>query len=72
MPPFGPVDRKDLIRHLRKIGFQGPFSGGRHAFMVRNDIVLHIPNPHRGAIGKELLIRLLRQGKISRQEWEQL
>ncbi|MBF8274699.1 MAG: YcfA-like protein [Magnetococcales bacterium] len=34
MPPFGPVDRKDLIRHLRKIGFQGPFSGGRHAFMV--------------------------------------
>ncbi|MBF8274700.1 MAG: hypothetical protein HW380_3805 [Magnetococcales bacterium] len=38
---------------------------------VRNDVVLHIPNPHRGAIGKELLIRLLRQGKISRQEWEQ-
>lgn len=70
MPPFGPVDRGSLIRHLRRIGFEGPFSGGRHAFMVRGDVALTIPNPHRGSISKSLLIRLLRQGKISREEWE--
>ncbi len=28
MPPFGPVSRRDLIRHLLRIGFDGPFSGG--------------------------------------------
>ena len=27
MPPFGPVKRSDLVRHLRKYGFDGPYSG---------------------------------------------
>ena len=35
MPHFGPVRRKDLIRYLVKLGFNGPFSGGRHEFMLR-------------------------------------
>jgi hypothetical protein len=35
MPPFGPVSRRDLIRCLRALGFDGPYKGGRHHFMVR-------------------------------------
>jgi len=37
MPPFGPVKRRDLIRNLRELGFEGPYSGGRHEFMVKGD-----------------------------------
>lgn len=71
MPAFGPVSRRDLIRVLRALGFDGPYSGGKHEFMVRGDVTLRIPNPHRGDIGRELLARILRQAGISRDEWEQ-
>jgi predicted RNA binding protein YcfA (HicA-like mRNA interferase family) len=72
MPSFGPIKRVDLIRALRRAGFEGPFSGGKHQFMVRGELRLVIPNPHSGEIGRDLLIRLLRQANISREEWEQL
>lgn len=39
-------------------------------FMVRGETILRIPNPHQGDIGKERLIRLLRQAGITRGEWE--
>jgi len=46
MPPFGPIKRKDLVKYLRKYGFDGPYSGSRHQFMIRKDITLRIPNTH--------------------------
>ncbi len=72
MPRFGPITRKDLIRHLKQLSFQGPFSGGKHQFMVKGDITLYLPNPHRGDIGRELLARILRQAGIERDVWEKL
>jgi len=72
MPPFGPVKRKDLIRAFRALGFEGPYSGGRHQFMARGEITIRVPNPHEGDIGRELLIRILRQAGVSREEWEQV
>ncbi len=72
MPPLGPISRRELIRCLRDLGFQGPYSGGRHQFMVRGEIRLRIPNPHQGDVGRELLSRILRQGGILREEWDQL
>lgn len=72
MPRFGPVKRKDLVHYLREAGFEGPYSGGRHQFMVRGDVTLRIPNPHQGDIGKDLLARILKQAVLSREEWEKL
>jgi hypothetical protein len=72
MPPFGLIKRADLVRHLKDLGFDGPFSGGKHQFMVRGMITLRIPNPHRGDIGVVLLGRILRQASISKEEWEKL
>jgi hypothetical protein len=72
MPPFGPIRRRDLIRFLRILGFQGPFSGARHEFMIRGEVRLFVPNPHGGDIGRELLSRILRQGGIPREEWDRL
>lgn len=70
MPPFGPVRRNELVRALRALGFEGPYSGGKHQFMVRGDVTLRVPNPHQGDISKDLLARILRQGRIDRAEWE--
>jgi|GEM_PF-6871928 len=28
MPPFGLISRSNLVRALRKAGFEGPFAGG--------------------------------------------
>ncbi|MBF0235361.1 MAG: type II toxin-antitoxin system HicA family toxin [Desulfamplus sp.] len=72
MPPFGPLKRKDILKYLKLLGFNGPYSGGKHQFMVLKDITIRIPNPHQSDIGKELLARILRQAGISRSEWEKL
>jgi predicted RNA binding protein YcfA (HicA-like mRNA interferase family) len=72
MPHFGPIKRKDFVRYLREIGFDGPYSGGRHQFMIRGEVTVRIPNPHQGDIGKDLLARILRQADVSREEWEKL
>jgi len=72
MPPFGPIKRKDLIRYFKKFGFEGPYSGGKHQFMIKEEVTIRIPNPHQGDIGRELLSRILRQAKINREKWEEL
>ena len=72
MPAFGPIKRADLIRALRRAGFTGPFSKRRHQVMIRAEVSLPIPNPHRGDIGKNLLAIVLREAGISREEWEKL
>jgi predicted RNA binding protein YcfA (HicA-like mRNA interferase family) len=72
MPPFAPIKRRDLIQALRRAGFEGPFPGGRHEFMVKGTLRLVLPNPHQGEIGKDLLARLLRQAGLDRQTWENL
>lgn len=72
MPSFGPIKRKELIRYLRKLGFEGPYAGGKHQYMVKGETRVAVPNPHQGDIRKELLARILRQAHIDRNEWEKL
>lgn len=72
MPPFKPIKRIELIRALKKAGFEGPYAGGRHEFLVKGELRLILPNPHQGEIGKDLLARILRQAGITRSDWERL
>jgi predicted RNA binding protein YcfA (HicA-like mRNA interferase family) len=72
MPPFGPIKRKDFIRSLHKLGFEGPYSGGRHVYMIKAKRKLVIPNPQEGEISKSFLNMLLKQAGVSRDEWEAL
>lgn len=69
MPPVKPFKRKDLIYYLRKFGFKGPYVGGKHQFMVKGDLTLTIPNPHKEDISKGFLLKILKQAEISLQEW---
>lgn len=72
MPPFKPTKRKDLIKALKEAGFEGPHAGGRHEFLIKGELRLILPNPHQSEISKDLLARILRQAKLSREDWEKL
>ncbi len=37
--------------------------------MIKGDLVLTIPNPHRKEISVDLLTRILKQAGIARDEW---
>ncbi|OGU13807.1 MAG: hypothetical protein A2X61_14115 [Ignavibacteria bacterium GWB2_35_12] len=65
-----PISYKEFIRRLNNFGFNGPFPGGKHQYMIKGNIRLTIPNPHRKEISVDLLIRLLRQAGILKEEWE--
>ncbi|MGC8876723.1 type II toxin-antitoxin system HicA family toxin [Thermus sp.] len=64
-----PVSRRELVARLKALGFSGPYTGGRHQFLVRGSVRLVLPDPHRGEIGVDLLKRILRQAGIEEEEW---
>ena len=72
MPAWKPIKRRELIAGLRRLGFSGPYSGGKHDFMQKQNLILTIPNPHRGDISIGLLKVILRQAGISRNDWERV
>ena len=72
MPSIKPLKRKELIFYLKKAGFEGPFSGRKHQFMLKSDLSLTIPNPHESDIEKSFLLKILKQAGISKEEWENL
>lgn len=63
------ISHTELIRGLRAFGFEGPWSGGKHLYMLKGSLRLTLPSPHKQKIGVDLLMRILRQAGISREEW---
>jgi len=72
MPAIKPIKQKELIRFFRKLDFDGPYSGGKHQFMVKGDLRIRIPNPHKKDIGKNLLKLILKEAEISKKTWGKL
>lgn len=71
MAKLSPVSWSELVKRLRILGFEGPYPGGKHYFMVKGNKVLTIPNPHRKDIGVDLLSQILKQAGITKEEWLQ-
>lgn len=69
MSKLTPVTFNELVKGLRKFGFEGPHSGGKHLYMVRGNLRLPVPNPHKQIISVDLLMRILRLAGITRDEW---
>lgn len=58
MAAWRPLKRREFIRKLRAIGFDGPFSGTRHQFMVFNHHRQTIPtNPEFSVPQVRMLLR---------------
>ena len=64
-----PLKRRELVRKLRELGFEGPYAGAKHQFMVKGGLKLRIPNPHRRDISAPLLAEILRQAGLDAENW---
>ncbi len=69
MPKTGPISYPEFLRKLKLFGFKGPYAGGKHLYMLKGDLRLTVPNPHRREISVDLLTRILKQAGISKEEW---
>jgi predicted RNA binding protein YcfA (HicA-like mRNA interferase family) len=67
---MSPISRRELIRKFRALGFEGPISGGRHSFMQRGKLKVHIPGEHGADVSIALQREILRQAGITFDAWE--
>ncbi|OGQ48539.1 MAG: hypothetical protein A3H42_05510 [Deltaproteobacteria bacterium RIFCSPLOWO2_02_FULL_46_8] len=62
---------RELVRKFKKLGFEGPYGGGRHLFMIKGPQKIRIPNPHGSKdIHISLVHEILRQAGINSKKWE--
>lgn len=66
------ISWKKLVQNFRKLGFEGPYSGGKHLFMKKDSLKVRIPSKHKGDIGVGLINEILRQVEIDKQQWDKL
>lgn len=69
MPKLTPTSYNELVKKLRMFGFEGPYGGGKHLYMVKGSLRLTIPNPHRKEISIDLLTGIIRQAGITKNDW---
>ncbi len=71
-----PCKRRDFLTKLRNLGFEGPYSGSRHQFMVYKEHRLAIPSNTEYSVEElKMMIREVEniiQEKISLERWQNL
>lgn len=76
MAAWRPLKRREFMRKLRAIGFDGPVSGTRYQFMVFNQHRQTIPtNPEFSVPQVRMLLRQVESilgRKVSFDEWDLL
>ena len=76
MAGWHPVKRREFVRRLRRLGFEGPFTGTRHEFLVFGQHRQTVPsNPEFSTPQLKLLLRqvgTILGRNISSDEWENL
>jgi len=76
MSRWTPCKRSDFVRRLHRLGFQGPFSGTRHQFMVYQQHRLAIPSNLEYSVPQlRMLIReveVIIESTITLDTWSEL
>ncbi len=76
MSRWTPCKRREFIRRLRKLGFDGPFSGTRHQFLVYQKQRLAVPtNPEYSVAQLRMMVREVEEmlgREITAEEWDGL
>ncbi len=76
MSRWSPCKRREFIRRLRVLGFEGPFAGTRHQFMIYQQRRLAIPSHAEYSVPQ--LRAMLREVaeivgyEITAEEWNRL
>jgi len=66
------ISWRKLVQNFRKLGFEGPYSSGKHLFMKKGVLKIHIPSKHKGDIGVGLVNEILKQAGIDEKDWDKL
>ena len=73
MSPWRPCKRRDFIRRLHRLGFEGPYSGTRHQFMVFHQSRLALPSNTEYSVPQLRLmieeVEAIIKRKITATEW---
>ena len=76
MSRWTPCKRRDFIRKLRSLGFDGPFFGTRHSFMVWRTYRLAIPSNAEYSVAQLRMllseVEAMLGRPVSLEEWERL
>jgi len=76
MSQWTPCKRRDFIRRLRKLGFDGPYSDTRHQFMIYRQHRLAIPSNAEYSVSQlRMMIREAEEiigSEITVDEWNKL
>ena len=76
MPRWTPCKRRDFIRKLRQLGFDGPYSGTRHQFMIYQQHRLTIPSNVEYSVPQVRMliseVELIIERELSVETWNQL
>jgi predicted RNA binding protein YcfA (HicA-like mRNA interferase family) len=76
MAGWRPLKRRDFIRKLRALGFDGPYSGTRHQFMILDQHRQTIPTNSEYSVPQiRMLLRQVEsilEHPVSLEEWNSL
>lgn len=76
MSRWTPCKRRDFVKKLRKLGFEGAFSGTKHQFMVYEEYRLTIPSNDEYSVPQlRMMIREVEEileRDITIEEWNSL
>ena len=74
MPKLSPQKPREVIKKLKKLGFIGPFPGGKHVHMIHPETKKVIPVPVHGEkdVSVGLIRKIINEVGISRDEWIKL
>ena len=74
MPKLNPEKPRAVAQKLQRLGYEGPFGGGKHVFMRHPNSKLKMPVPiHQGRdLPTGTLRATLRQAGISVEQWLEL
>ncbi|RIK61170.1 hypothetical protein DCC62_27760 [candidate division KSB1 bacterium] len=71
-----PCKRNDFIKRLRKLGFEGPYSGTRHQFIIYEQHRLTVPSNTEYSVPQlRMMIReveVILGQQITHEAWEAL
>ena len=63
--------RREIIQKLRALGFDGPYSGGNHEYVVKGSLKVRVPNPHSGqSVSVGLIKKIIKQAGTTPEDWE--
>jgi predicted RNA binding protein YcfA (HicA-like mRNA interferase family) len=71
MPRLVPLKPREVVRKLAKLGFEGPYPGGRHQRMVNRQTGKVIPVPfHKGRdVSVGLVREIISEAGVSPEDW---